>query len=273
MGAGIARLVASAGISVNLVDQNEQLTAAGIASISKGLERDVAKERLTPGEMQAILSKVRAASDISVASDADYVIEAIVERVDAKKSLFASLSQTCKPEAILATNTSSLSITEIAAVAAKPERVIGLHFFNPVAVMKLVEIIRGTCTSDKALEAARELVVRLGKMPVEVNEAPGFIVNRLLIPMINEAAFMLNEGVASMEDIDQAMKLGANHPMGPLELGDLIGLDVCLYVMEVLHREFGDPKYRPCPLMRRMVNAGKLGRKSGAGFYDYTIGP
>lgn len=270
MGCGIAQVAAAAGMSVTLVDINEDVVKKGLSAIARNLEKDAAKERTTAEEKDAILSRIVPCGSLegSVRS-AGFIIEAAVEDMPVKRSIFGQLGDVCPAEIVLATNTSSLSVTEIAMGAKHPERVIGLHFFNPAPVMKLVEIIRGAATSDETLSAARSLAERLGKTPVEVNEAPGFIVNRILIPMINEAAYILMEGVASKEDIDQAMKLGANHPMGPLALGDLIGLDVCLNIMEVLLTEFGDPKYRPCPLLRKMVRAGRLGRKSGAGFYEY----
>jgi 3-hydroxybutyryl-CoA dehydrogenase len=215
------------------------------------------------------MARIHGSTDISIVADADLIIEAATEDMEAKKALFAELDQLCKPGTIIATNTSSLSITEIAAATSRPDKVIGMHFFNPVPMMKLVEIIKGLATSDETRDTILELTKSLGKTPVEVNEAPGFVVNRILIPMINEGIGILADGVASAEDIDQAMMLGANHPMGPLALGDLVGLDVCLAIMETLHSEFGEDKYRPHPLLKKMVRAGKLGRKTGEGFYKY----
>ena len=229
----------------------------------------VAKEKITAEEAEAVFSRIHGSTDINIIADADLVIEAATEDMEAKKALFAELDKLCKPETIIATNTSSLSITEIAAATGRPDKVIGMHFFNPVPAMKLVEIIKGLTTSDETKDTILALTEALGKTPVEVAEAPGFVVNRILIPMINEGIGILADGVADAKGIDTAMKLGANHPMGPLELGDLIGLDVCLAIMETLYTEYGDPKYRPHVLLRKMVRAGKLGRKTGIGFYDY----
>ena len=242
----------------------------GMATIEKNLSKMVAKEKITEEDKAAILGRISGATELEVIKDADLVIEAATEDMEAKKALFKELDELVKPEAIIATNTSSLSITEIAAATNRPDKVIGMHFFNPVPAMKLVEIINGLMTSEETNKTIVELATALGKTPVEVKEAPGFVVNRILIPMINEAVGILADGVADAEGIDTAMKLGANHPMGPLALGDLIGLDVVLAIMDVLYTEFGDPKYRAHVLLRKMVRAGKLGRKSGEGFYKYN---
>lgn len=270
MGAGIIQVLAQSGFEVVLRARRQTSVDKGIATVDKNLEKLVAKEKITADEKAAVMARIAGSTDIEIIKDADLVIEAATEEMEAKKALFAELDQLCKPETIIATNTSSLSITEIAAATGRPDKVIGMHFFNPVPMMKLVEIIKGLATSDATRDTILELTSALGKTPVEVSEAPGFVVNRILVPMINEAVGILADGVAKAEDIDEAMKLGANHPMGPLALGDLIGLDVCLAIMEVLYSEFGDTKYRPHPLLRKMVRAGKLGRKSGAGFFDYS---
>lgn len=270
MGAGIIQVLAQSGFSVVLRARRQTSVDKGIATVEKNLDRLIAKEKLTAEDKVAIMGRIEGSTDIEIIKDADLVIEAATEDAEAKKALFAELDALCKPETIIATNTSSLSITEIAAATNRPDKIIGMHFFNPVPMMKLVEIIKGLATSDETRDTILKLTADLGKTAVEVNEAPGFVVNRILVPMINEAIGILADGVAKAEDIDEAMKLGANHPMGPLALGDLIGLDVCLAIMEVLYSEFGDSKYRPHPLLRKMVRAGKLGRKSGAGFFDYS---
>lgn len=269
MGSGIAQTFAQAGHSVILRDIEEAFVARGLSTITKNLSTSVQKGKISEENKIEILSRITTTTDISQAKDADVVVEAAVENMSIKKKVFAELDLVCKPEAILATNTSSLSITEIASATKRPEKVIGMHFFNPAPVMKLVEVIKGIATSEETKKTILDLARSLGKDPVTVEEAPGFVVNRILVPMINEAVGILADGVATAEDIDLAMKLGANHPIGPLALADLIGNDVCLAIMEVLYSEFGDTKYRPHPLLRKMVRAGYLGRKSGKGFFDY----
>ena len=269
MGAGIIQVCAQKGYEVVMRARRETSIEKGLATVKKNLDKMVAKEKITQAEADEIFGRVHGSTDINIIADADLVIEAATEDMESKKALFAQLNEICKPDTIIATNTSSLSITEIAVASGRPDKVIGMHFFNPVPAMKLVEIICGLTTSEETKETILELTGILGKTPVEVAEAPGFVVNRILIPMINEAVGIYADGVASVEGIDTAMKLGANHPMGPLELGDLIGLDVCLAIMDVLYNEFGDPKYRAHTLLRKMVRAGKLGRKSGEGFYSY----
>lgn len=270
MGAGIIQVLAQSGYEVVLRARRESSVEKGIATVNKNLDKLVAKEKITAADKDAVMARIKGSTDISIVADADLIIEAATEDMESKKALFAELDQLCKPETIIATNTSSLSITEIAAATGRAGKIIGMHFFNPVPMMKLVEIIKGLATSDETRDTILELTQKLGKTAVEVNEAPGFVVNRILIPMVNEGIGILADGVAKAEDIDQAMMLGANHPMGPLALGDLIGLDVCLAIMETLHAEYGDDKYRPHPLLKKMVRAGKLGRKTGEGFYKYN---
>lgn len=269
MGSGIAQVVAQAGYEVILRDIEDRFVDKGLKTIGKNLGRSVEKGQLTQEKYDEIMGRITGTTDLALAAEVDLVIEAIIEKMEPKKEIFKALDEICKPECILASNTSALSISEIAAVTKRPEKVMGMHFFNPAPVMKLVELIKGASTSEETFNTVKEITIKLGKTPVTIEEAPGFCVNRILIPMINEAAYILMEGVASPEDIDTAMKLGANHPIGPLALADLIGVDVCLFVMETLYTEFGDAKYRPCPLMRKMVRAGHLGRKTGKGFYTY----
>jgi len=270
MGSGIAQVAAQAGFPVVMRDIENRFVDRGLGVIRQSLERVVSKGKMEAGEAEAVMARLRGTTDLKGAlADADFVVEAVIEVMEAKKSVFKELDALCKPTAILASNTSGLSITEMAAVTRRPEKVIGVHFFNPVPVMKLVELIRGFVTADDTLAVSKAFVQKLGKTPIEVKEAPGFAVNRILCPMINEAIFLYSEGVASAEDIDQGMVLGANHPIGPLALADLVGLDTLLHVMDGLHSELGEDKYRPAPLLRKMVRAGYLGRKSGKGFFAY----
>ncbi|MDY6011709.1 3-hydroxybutyryl-CoA dehydrogenase [Clostridium sp.] len=270
MGAGIVQAFAQKGYEVIVRDIKDEFVERGIAGINKNLTRLVTKGKMTEEVKEEILQRISGTTDMSLAADCDLVVEAAVENMKIKKEIFAQLDEICKPETILASNTSSLSITEVASATKRPDKVIGMHFFNPAPVMKLIEIIRGIATSQETFDAVKELSIAIGKEPVEVSEAPGFVVNRILIPMINEASFILQEGIASAEDIDTAMKYGANHPMGPLALGDLIGLDVCLAIMDVLYTETGDSKYRASSILRKYVRAGWLGRKTGKGFFDYS---
>jgi 3-hydroxybutyryl-CoA dehydrogenase len=269
MGGGIAQVAARAGYAVVLRDISGEFLARGLKAIDRSLQRDVDKERLKEDEKRAIVSRIKTTTEIADLAVASFVVEAITENLEAKRGLFRALDEAVREDAILASNTSSISITKLGAATRRPDKVIGMHFMNPVPVMKLVEVIRGIATSDETWARTRELTGALGKTALECNDSPGFVSNRVLMPMINEAVFALHEGVATRESIDGIMKLGMNHPMGPLTLADFIGLDVCLAILEVLHAELGDPKYRPCPLLRKYVDAGWLGRKSGRGFYEY----
>lgn len=269
MGNGIAQVAARAGYDVVMRDVSTEFLERGMKAIDRNLQREVDKERLSTEEKQSVLARIRSTIELEALNDAAFVIEAVTENLEVKTEVFKTLDRVTRPAAILASNTSSISITKLGAVTTRPDKVIGMHFMNPVPVMKLVEVIRGIATSDETYERVRELSEKLGKTALDCNDSPGFISNRVLMPMINEAIFTLYEGVATRESIDGIMKLGMNHPMGPLTLADFIGLDVCLAILNVLYEGFGDPKYRACPLLRQYVDAGWLGKKTGRGFYEY----
>ncbi len=269
MGSGIAQVAASAGFKVVLRDISDEALERGMNIIKKSLSRMVKKEKITQNQADEIINRIKTTKDLSDLKDVDYVIEAVFEKMEIKKELFSELDKLTREEVILSTNTSSLSITEIASATERPDKVVGMHFFNPVPVLPLVEIVQGLTTSDETVELAYQLAKKMGKTPIKTKDQPGFIVNRILVPYMNEAAWAFMEGVGSAEEIDQAMKLGANMPIGPLALIDLVGVDVALDVLEVLYKEFGDPKFRPAPILRQMARAGHLGRKTGKGFFTY----
>jgi 3-hydroxybutyryl-CoA dehydrogenase len=269
MGNGIAHVFARGGHSVVLCDIEQNFLDRGIATITKNLDRELAKSKITEAQKSETLKRIELTVQRARLAECDFIVEAASEKLEIKSELFRDLDRICRPEVILASNTSSISITKLGAVTDRAQKVIGMHFFNPVPMMKLVEIVRGLATSDETFQTVREVAVKLEKTPVEVNDAPGFVSNRVLMPLLNEAMYTVMEGVATPEAVDEVFKLGMNHPMGPLTLADFIGLDVCLDIMRVMHNGLGDPKYRPCPLLVKMVDAGWLGKKSGQGFYKY----
>jgi 3-hydroxybutyryl-CoA dehydrogenase len=269
MGNGIAHVFARSGLEVILCDVEQKFLERGIATITKNLDRELAKNKITEAQKSETLKRIEPTVQRAKLAECDFIVEAASEKLEIKSELFRDLDRICRPEVVLASNTSSISITKLGAVTRRPQKVIGMHFFNPVPVMKLVELVRGLATSDETFQTVRELALKLEKTPVEVNDAPGFVSNRVLMPLLNEAMYTVMEGVATAEAVDEVFKLGMNHPMGPLTLADFIGLDVCLDIMRIMHNGLGDPKYRPCPLLVKMVDAGWLGRKSGQGFYKY----